>query len=93
MIVKYRPHRGSLDEAMKLYKEFSTIDEMYEHILSDWNSSGFGELFSKEDLSISESMGDDERIGWKNYRYVCVTRIGNDVYDTPQCIGMCSIVE
>lgn len=32
----------------------------------------------------------DERTGWKDTRYVCVKRMGNEVYAVPQCIGMCA---
>ena len=90
-MIKYRPHRGSLEDAMKEAREFVSIDEMYTHILDDWNSSGFGALFDKEDLSVSESLGEDERVGWKDFRYVCTSRMGNETYSQPQCIGMCSI--
>lgn len=90
-MIKYRPHKGLLDEAMKETKSFDTVNEMYEHILSDWNNQGFGELFAKDDLSIGEDFGADERIGWKETRYICTKRMRDEVYDTPQCIGMCSI--
>ena len=90
-MIKYRPHRGSLIDAMKEEKTFNTIDEMYNYVLSEWNNSGFGELFNKEELSITETLGVDERIDWKEYRYVCTNRMGNKTFDIPQCIGMCSI--
>ena len=85
-MIKYRPHRGTLVEAMMHEREFETVDEMYSYISNDWNG-----WISPEDLSISENMGKDSRIDWKETRYVCTRRIGNEVYDVPQCIGMCSI--
>lgn len=90
-MIKYRPHRGSLEDAMKEAREFVSIDEIYTHILDDWNSSGFGELFDKEDLCVSESLGEDERAGLKDFRYVCTSRMVSETYSQPQCIGMCSI--
>lgn len=37
-MVKYRPHRGSLNESMDEAKEFDAIDQMYDYILKDWNT-------------------------------------------------------
>ena len=88
-MVKYRPHRGILSESMDEAKEFDTIDHMYDFILSDWNTGH--KIFDREDLSVSEDFGRDERINWKEYRYVCTKRIGENKYDIPQCIGYCSI--
>lgn len=87
-MIKYRPHRETLDEAMKEEKIFNSIEDMYNHIVSEWNS---GNLFSKDDLIISDDLGKDERIDWKETRYVCTKRMGDEIYDVPQCIGMCSI--
>lgn len=89
MTVKYRPHRGLLADAMAEAKEFSTIDEMLDYIYID-HKNKYGELFSRDDIIINDPIGDDDRIGWKNVRHICVKRYGNEVYDIPQCIGMCS---
>jgi hypothetical protein len=72
-------------------KEFETIDEMYNYVVDSWNCLGFGILFLKENLSITDDLGKDERINWKETRYVCTDCMGEDSYETPQCIGMCSI--
>ena len=48
-------------------------------------------LFDKSDLSVTKDLGKDNRIDWKETRYVCVRRMGDDICKTPQCIGMCSI--
>ena len=60
-MVKFRPIRGSLDAAMVEERIFNSIDEMYDHIILEWNS---GSLFTKEDLIISDDTGKDERINW-----------------------------
>lgn len=88
-MIKYRPHRSTLREAMKEAKEFETVDEMYDYIVSNWNRDK--ELIAKENLSIGEKLGKDPRIDWKETRYVLINRIGDEIYDEPQCIGMCSI--
>lgn len=87
-MIKYRPHGGSLARSMNEAREFETLDEMYEYIVRNRN-----ELlrYTKEDLSVSENYGKDDRIDWKETRYVCTKRLGNEVYDVPQCIGYCSI--
>ena len=87
-MIKYRPHRGSLDEAMKEYQEFDTVDEMIQHIVHEW----WGYI-DAEDIVIGESHGSDDRICWKSWRYVLTKRIGVYHYDTPQCIGMCDLGE
>ena len=87
-MIKYRPNRGSLDEAMAEEITFDSLDEMYNYIVLDWDS---GKLFTKDDLIVSENLGKDERIDWKECRNICTKRMGEKVYDIPQCIGMCSI--
>lgn len=90
-MIKYRPHRGLLEYAMKETRNFNTVNEMCEYIVSDWNKSSVGELFSKEDIVIGKDEGKDSRIDWKETRYICVKRMGKEIYKIPQCIGMCSI--
>ena len=93
-MIKYRPHRAHLNDylndSMELAKEFASLDQMYDYIVQDWNALE-NNLFDKSDLSVSKESYKDDRIDWKETRYVCTRRMGNDIYDTPQCIGMCSI--
>lgn len=53
-MIIYRPHRGSLKEAMELRKIFKTEAEMFEYI-----SNQSGGAVSIDDLSIGEILGDD----------------------------------
>ncbi len=85
-MIKFRPHRDGLSEAMNEMEIFDSKEDMFNTIVINWD--GF---ISYEDLSISEDYGKDNRIDWKETRYVCTKRIGNETYDVPQCIGMCSI--
>lgn len=85
-MIKYRPHRCTLEDSMHEMKIFKSTQEMFNAIVQDWN--GF---ISFDDLSVGDNIGKDNRIDWKETRYVCTKRIGEDEYDTPQCIGMCSI--
>lgn len=90
-MIKYRPHRGSLADAMAEMKTFNTLDEMKQHIVSEWDYMDWGtNCFDPDDIVIHELHLDDDRIGWKNVCYVCVKRLWNEHYDTPQCIGMCT---
>lgn len=84
---RYRPHRGSFEDAMKEAREFITMDQMFDYIV---NTDPF-HLLQKEDLSISENLGKDDRIDWSECRNVLTKRYGKDVYDTPQAIGWCSM--
>lgn len=85
-MVKFRPQRGSLLDAMSEYKEFNSIDEMYEFIAQS-------PYIDVENLSVSEIQGEDKRIGWKHWRYVCTKRVGVVRFEIPQCIGYCDLGE
>jgi hypothetical protein len=88
-MIIFRPHRGSLADAMAEVKEFENEEQMKEHIVKDWQW-----FISFEDIVIGELLINDKRIGWKDTRYVCTKRMGNDdymkIYHCPQCIGMCA---
>lgn len=86
MAWKYRPHRGTLEESMKEYREFDSLADVFEYAASCWNISRF-------DVSI-KYICDDNRIGWCPTYYICVDTFDGKVYnETPQCIGMCTEVE
>ena len=93
-MVIYRPHRGSLSEAIAEAREFGSFDEMKQYIVND-EKQCFGKPgFEISDIVICEVKRCDDRIGWKDERYVCIKRyFGEDYmekYGTPQCIGMCA---
>lgn len=88
---KYRPHCGSLDEAMKRMREFDDIESLKSYVVSQHILNGIP-AFTEDDIVISEQPNcDDDRIGWKSVRYVCTKRYyGSDYikeYGVPQCIG------
>lgn len=94
-MIIYRPHKGSLQESLEQAKEFETVEEMKMYIVEDWSeyyrSIGFkNQPFGIDDIVVDEETCDDDRCGWHDCRYVCVKRMGNEVYKTPQCIGMCA---
>jgi hypothetical protein len=89
-MIIYRPHRGSLDEAMSEAKAFSNEQEMKEYIVKQWDN-----YFSVDDIVIVDNdIGDDDRINWKNVKHICTKRFGEQdnikLYGCPQCIGWCS---
>lgn len=87
-MIKYRPQRGGLQEAMEQSKEFTDIADMLNYIAECSNG-----LIKAKNIVISYSNGEDDRIGWKSWRYVCVTEFGSEHYNIPQCIGMCDLGE
>ncbi len=92
-MIIFRPNRRLLDEAMAEAEEFTCVEEMKEHIVKLWHEGwgGSKKLFTVDDIVIDEkSAVNDERIGWENSMYVCVKRMGDEKYKTPQCIGMCA---
>lgn len=86
-LIFYRPHRGSLTDALQELEIFTSVDEMFDFIVEH---QPFDDVFDKTDLSIGEDIGPDERIGWSETRYILTKRCRDKIYDTPQCIGMCS---
>ena len=87
-MIKYRPHKGSLSDAMSEMQKFNYVSDML------WFIERYTQgAVSVGDVVISESYGEDNRIGWKSWRYVCTVRWGSIKYDVPQCIGMCDLGE
>ena len=68
-MIIYRPHRGSLSDALSEVKEFSTWQELKEYVASTWNSMGFGQVTSS-DVTIKTDSIMDERICWEDTRMV-----------------------
>jgi hypothetical protein len=76
---------------MEEAKEFKDANEMKRYIAEDWQKDwGEQATFSVDDITIDDRTVNDERIGWEDTRYVCVKRMGDKVYNIPQCIGMCA---
>ena len=86
-MIIYRPHRGSLSDAMKECRTFNNEQEMKEAIVKDlrtWPYAGYRDA-TTEDIHIANDGIDDPRIGWKNSKYVLFIKD-----DTHCCVGMCS---
>ena len=86
----YRPHGGgSVFDSLNKAKEFNSTIKMKEYIVKEWNDN-----FSVDDVVILAESHDDDRIGWKDVRHVCIKRLQDEdyikKYSIPQCIGYCS---
>lgn len=93
-MIIYRPHRGTLAEAMLEAKEFDSIEAMKEYIVQE-NTKLLGKIsFVAEDIVIDEESISDDRNGWNDTRRVCVRRMGDEDFmekcGSPQCIGFCA---
>ena len=89
-MIIYRPHRGSLQDAMAEARVFANEGEM-KHWIAEDSAKAFGKpLFSVDDIVIDLDAIVDSRNGWNDTRYVCIKRYGGEVYPVPQCIGMCA---
>ena len=86
-MVKYRPHRGGLAEAMAEAREFETLEEMIAYICAE---DDFFKI-RPEDIIVGEPHGHDLRVNWMNIRMVTTKRINDTVYDPPAAIGFCCI--
>ena len=86
-MIIYRPHRGSLSDAMKECRTFDNEQEMKEYVaegLNGWFLAGTHGV-TAEDISIAEDGIDDPRTGWNNTRYVRFKW-----NDSQIVVGMCS---
>ena len=92
-MIIFRPHRGSLAEAMSEAKEFDSEADLKQYVVEYW-CRGMPDYISLEDVVIYGEPINDDRIGWKDTRYVCCKRFGNQdnmkLYGVPQCVGMCA---
>ena len=93
----YRPHRGSLEDAMAEAKTFNSFDEIKEYVANEWNSIWGWNILNPNDIVLDFEAYDDDRIGWKDVRHLCVKRLGNEdymkKYNCPQCIGFVGWLE
>lgn len=89
-MIRYRPSRSFLTDSMKEIKEFNTVDEMKDYIVEDYNKRWNYDTLKFEDILIDSQIYYDDRIDWKS-QYVCVKRIGNEIYERPICIGTCDM--
>ena len=71
-MIIYRPHRGSLSDALSEAKEFSTWQELKEYVASTWNDIGYWRT-EASDVTIKDNPMEDTRIGWKDTRTVLLT--------------------
>jgi hypothetical protein len=88
-MIIFRPQRGTLVESMRAAEEFGSLAKMKKHIVDEANHHGKDNL-SIDDIIISETNGRDSRCGWWDSSCVCVKRYGKEIYDSPQCIGVCA---
>ena len=92
-MIIFRPHRGSLSEAMSEAKEFENEEAMRKYISMDWCKIA-QDYILPEDIVIEKETINDDRNGWEDTMYVCTNRFGDqdciELYGCPQCIGMCA---
>lgn len=84
-MIIFRSHKGSLEESMKTVIEFENLTKLKEYLVEKWFN-----YFDIEDIVIADDATNDSRIGWVDTRNVCIKRFNNEIYRTPQCIGMCA---
>lgn len=93
-MIIYRPHRGSLEDAMKEAEAFNNWYQMTQYIASKWNLAVGQKVISPDDIVMDTEPIDDKHTGWKDVHMVLVTRVGNEnfieKYKNPQCIGYCT---
>lgn len=93
-MIIYRPHRGSLEDAMKEVKTFDNWYQMTHYIANNWNLAIGKKVIDPDNIVMDDKSINDDRAGWKDVHMVLVTRVGNEnfmeKYGNPQCIGYCT---
>lgn len=88
-MIIYRPQRGALVDAVAEAKEFENLQKMKEYIAEQWNG-----YVLVEDIVLGNEIMCDDRINWRDVRYVCTKKMGSEdyveKYGCPQCIGYCA---
>ena len=72
-MVCYRPHRGSLADAMRESKEFKSIKAMIDYICNEHNSHIDWFQITPEEIYIKD-YGSDDRVGWRDCFICCFER-------------------
>lgn len=89
MKILYTPKRLLLIESMAELKEFNTVCEMLDWIVSSETEIFGKEMFSKTDINLSYYCY-DERIDWETF-IVTINKYGNEnyleKYQSPMAIG------
>lgn len=71
-MITFRPHRGSLDGAMREKKTFETLQELLEYIVAEHNETVPYFKIRTDDLNISLYGHDGNRkVGWKDLFVIC----------------------
>jgi len=78
-MIKYRDHRGGLDESMQTLKEFESIEDLKKYVIErsikEGNPLRFVHMESSH-IEIKEySDGPDKRIGWDK-TYIVIDNVG-----------------
>jgi hypothetical protein len=89
-MIKFRPHQfgGTYFESLEHYQEFNSIQKMKEFLVHQYN-----EAFKASDIVIKKESISDIRPGlnWPDTHYVCIKKIYDKKYRTPQCIAYCDL--
>lgn len=72
-------------------REFESMEDMKEHIVSGWKEMMDGRTpFTVDDIVIGEETMNDSRNGWSDTRNVCIKRYMDEHFSHPACIGWCA---
>lgn len=72
--MRFRMHRGSLDESMKTVIDVDGFNGLAAHIREKFID--FGPTFDDSQLKIKAYGGDDARIGWRDVHIVTIDGYG-----------------
>lgn len=93
-MIVYRPHCGSLKNALKEARVYENEYRMKQSIANEWNLTCGRKELNPENIVISQDGYSDYKSGWKNVHEVYVTKLGSkdlvNEMGAMMCIGYCS---
>ena len=92
-MIRFRPHRASLSLSIKDELLFNSLDDLLQHVFEHWSrvvAYMGGRPFRIDEISIG-SGASNLMTGYDHEHPIYVSRMADDVYPVPMCIGFCDM--
>ena len=94
-MIRFRPNHVTLSASIKDEQIFSSMEDMLASVFDYWSRvvafMGAADPFRPEEITISDSSRPNPDVGYRNEHKVFVSRMADNVYPSPLCIGYCEM--
>lgn len=91
-MIRYRPNVEPISLSVRSELCFDSYDDLLSHLFASWSRvltfMESSRPLRPEEILIGD-VQDHDPAGYKNVRLVCVARMTDRNFKTPQCIGFC----